>query len=258
MTEERRIDLSKIVADRAVSQRARVDAGAVADFAADMESGSRFPPLVVFRDGEGLYHLADGFHRLEAARRAGLKTFPCLVRAGTKRDATLYACGANAGTQVRRTAEDKRRAVNTLLDDPEWAKWSNRAIAKACNLNSDHLPRTMKAERSIPAEEVVYEREGEVRLMKVGDIAARPAAPVSHLAGKIDRAMKRSKINAGELADRAGLVRTHLYAILRGDRAGVNLDTATRLAAALGCRLDSFADPEVVAEVRSRMPAEAA
>ena len=33
---------------------------------------------------------------------------------------------------LRRSNADKRRAVLTLLNNEEWAKWSAREIAKAC------------------------------------------------------------------------------------------------------------------------------
>src|SRR4051794_27961438 len=33
---------------------------------------------------------------------------------------------------MRRTNEDKRRAVLTLLNDPDWARWSDREIARQC------------------------------------------------------------------------------------------------------------------------------
>jgi hypothetical protein len=41
----------------------------------------------------------------------------------------LYTVGANATHGLRRSNADKRRAVSMLLDDPEWAQWSNLAIA---------------------------------------------------------------------------------------------------------------------------------
>ena len=85
--------------------------------------------LVVVFDGTD-YWLADGFHRVEAAQRAGLVTVPCDVRPGSRRDAVLVACGANADHGLRRTADDIRRAIRTLLRDPEWQRWSNREIAR--------------------------------------------------------------------------------------------------------------------------------
>jgi hypothetical protein len=44
---------------------------------------------------------------------------------------------------LRRSNADKRRAVETLLADPEWMTWSDNAIAKACAVS----PRTVSAIR---------------------------------------------------------------------------------------------------------------
>jgi predicted HTH domain antitoxin len=47
----------------------------------------------------------------------------------------LYSVGANAAHGLRRTNEDKRRAVETLINDEEWATWSDREIARACGVS---------------------------------------------------------------------------------------------------------------------------
>lgn len=113
--------------------RAGLDERTVAEYAEAFANGTTFPPVTVFSDGESFW-LADGFHRVEAARRAGLADIDADVRAGTLRDAVLYACGANGTHGLRRTNADKRRAVETLLADAEWVKWSDRKIAKQCGV----------------------------------------------------------------------------------------------------------------------------
>lgn len=71
------------------------------------------------------------FHRYRAADRAAI---PAEVREGTQRDAILFACGANTAHGLRRTNEDKRKAVGLLLADAEWSKWSDREIARQCSV----------------------------------------------------------------------------------------------------------------------------
>ena len=78
--------------------------------------------------------LADGFHRYHAFRAADIEDIPVFIRNGTRRDAVLYSVGANAHHGLRRSNEDKRKAVQTLLADPEWAAWSDREIARQCNV----------------------------------------------------------------------------------------------------------------------------
>lgn len=109
--------------------RARLDDAIIEEYADAMMAGDIFPPVDVFHDGE-MYWLADGFHRINAALRAGRQTINAEIYQGTQRDAILWSISANATHGLRRTNEDKRRAVQRLLSDPEWAQWSNREIAR--------------------------------------------------------------------------------------------------------------------------------
>lgn len=127
-TQTLQIDIIRI--DGGTQPREAIDEQLVAEYA---ESVGDLPPMVVFNDGAD-YWLADGFHRWHAYRKAGLTTVACDVRKGTCRDAVLYSVGANAEHGKRRTNADKRKAVQTLLNDAEWSKWSDRAIAKACRV----------------------------------------------------------------------------------------------------------------------------
>jgi hypothetical protein len=52
------------------------------------------------------------------------------VRPGGQREAILHSVGANAKHGWRRSNEDKRKTVLTLLNDPEWAQWSDREIGR--------------------------------------------------------------------------------------------------------------------------------
>jgi hypothetical protein len=94
-----------------------------------------FPQATVFFDGAE-YWLADGFHRIIAAKSLGLTEIGADVRAGTRRDAILYAVGANSAHGLKRTNRDKRNAAMTLLRDPEWAQWSNVEIGTRCNVST--------------------------------------------------------------------------------------------------------------------------
>jgi DNA N-6-adenine-methyltransferase (Dam) len=57
---------------------------------------------------------------------------------------TQRLLGTNATHGLRRTNADKRRAVETLLRDEEWSKWSNREIARKCFVSSDLVDRIRK------------------------------------------------------------------------------------------------------------------
>jgi len=104
------------IEDLSTEVRARValSGEAMAEYAKAMVASVPFPPIVVFEDGEALW-LADGHHRVEAARCAGRKVVRAEVYAGGRREALLHACGANAAHGVRRTSADKRRTVTLML-----------------------------------------------------------------------------------------------------------------------------------------------
>jgi ParB-like nuclease domain len=122
------------IKDGDAQMRVEMHPETVADYAADMLDGAVFPPVIVFHDGAD-YWLADGFHRVEAARKIDRKEMEVEIRDGTARDAILHGIGANATHGLRRTQADKRRAVERLLTDPEWAAWSDRKIAQLAKVD---------------------------------------------------------------------------------------------------------------------------
>ena len=126
------IEVSKVRVDGGTQSRAAINEATVAEYAEAMaDPNTVFPPIVVYFDGRD-YWLADGFHRLEAWRRLGRDEVPADVRQGDRRRAILHSVAANSAHGLRRTNEDKRRAVLTLLEDAEWSQWSDREIARRC------------------------------------------------------------------------------------------------------------------------------
>jgi hypothetical protein len=118
-----------------LSCRAREDQQVVDDYADAIARGEELPPVVLFKEAD-VYWLADGRHRLQAASQAGHTTIKATVRIGTRRDAILAAAGAHAKHGLPRTADDKRRAVRRLLEDAEWSRWSDNAIARHCSVSN--------------------------------------------------------------------------------------------------------------------------
>lgn len=117
----------------------------VAEYADLMQEGAKFPPVVVFLDQDGVYWLADGYIRVESAKKDSREEIDAEIHQGDKRAARLYAAGANADHGLRRTAKDKRQAVANLLADPEWFEWSVNKLAEAAKV-SHHVANEVKAE----------------------------------------------------------------------------------------------------------------
>lgn len=132
--------------DHSMQSRAKVNTEACQEYAARYEQRLPMPPIVVFFDG-AVYWLGDGWHRVFACGMADpkVKFIEAEVRQGSKRDAILYSCGANGTHGVRRSNEDKRRAVGMLLSDKEWVRWSNCEIARRCGV-SEFLVREVREE----------------------------------------------------------------------------------------------------------------
>lgn len=131
--------------------------------------------LIVFHDGTD-YWLGDGFHRAESASRAGLPSVPCEVRQGNRREAVLFACGANDSHGLRRTRDDVRRAIEILLRDEEWGQWSSREIGRRVGC-SDVTVSTVRRELESTAQiKQLTERMGADG--KTRSLPAAPAAPI--------------------------------------------------------------------------------
>jgi len=79
--------------------------------------------------------LADGFHRLQAAKQAGRDSIATTIHPGGQREALLHALSANDTHGYRRTDADRRHAIELMLADPEWQAWSNREIARQCRVS---------------------------------------------------------------------------------------------------------------------------
>ena len=125
-----KLQITDITASDDCQLRAAGSGATVAEYAEALRDGATFPPVIVFRDDEGRHWLADGFHRVAAHKAAAVEEIAVEVREGGRREALLFAAGANASHGLRRTQDDKRRAILTLLGDPEWKTWSDREIAK--------------------------------------------------------------------------------------------------------------------------------
>jgi hypothetical protein len=139
------LPLDEIRRDGGTQPRTKIDLQHVKRLEEQIEDGQELEPAVVFYDGES-YWLADGFHRWHAHKNQEQEVIACVIHQGTRRDAVLYSVGANAEHKpaLPRSREDKRRAVLTLLQDPEWKEWSDREIARLCKVSNRYVSNLRK------------------------------------------------------------------------------------------------------------------
>lgn len=130
------LELDEIRRDGGTQPRAAIDLKHIKLLESQMEDGQELEPAIVFYDGES-YWLADGFHRWHAHRNQEKSEIACVIHQGSRREAVLHSVGANAEHKpaLPRSREDKRRAVMTLLCDPEWGEWSDCEIARRCRVS---------------------------------------------------------------------------------------------------------------------------
>lgn len=134
--------------------------------------GESWPGLTVFYDGEHRW-LADGFHRVAGAKRAGIGGFQCRVSQGTQRDAILHSLGVNATHGKRRTNADKRRAAERALRDEEWGSFSDNRLAELCKVSQPFISK-LRGELAIRGAVVAsQERVGQDGV--VHDVSTRQA-----------------------------------------------------------------------------------
>ncbi len=158
------LSLERIRIDGGTQSRAKIDQDVVAEYATAMQEGAKFPAITVFHDGVE-YYLADGFHRYFAAKKAGSPGIKCDVKEGTLRDAILFSFGANHDHGLRRTTADKRKAVIAMLSDIEWQDWSDREIARQCQV-SHPLVATIRKELGAQKTETKFMQDGKITSRK--------------------------------------------------------------------------------------------
>ncbi len=123
---EQMLDIVKIRIDGDTQPRLAIDQAVVAEYADLLESGTDFPPVQVVSDG-AVHWLVDGFHRYFACRKLGRQQIKAQVTSGLQEEAQWLSLSANKAHGLRRTNNDKAKAViKALKMKPEM---SDNAIA---------------------------------------------------------------------------------------------------------------------------------
>jgi hypothetical protein len=112
----RTVSLDAVQCDKRFQPRvAGVSESLVNKYAWDMRRGDEFPPILVGKVANRLYVL-DGFHRLEAARLAGVSAIRARLGSMREDTAVWLAVEANATHGKNLTQKDKRHCFKRYCD----------------------------------------------------------------------------------------------------------------------------------------------
>lgn len=141
-------------------------------------TGSIEPVCIFFDEATGKFILWDGFHRVEAHIRLGLKEIWAWVAPGNEDDALVYSCSANIGQSTLRapTDEDKKKAVRNLLLGGPFMEAAFGDIGAECGLGTNAVRRVyvrMKAEGEPVSDYFWMKRNGMLVRIKREEFARR-------------------------------------------------------------------------------------
>ena len=124
------LEIKDIEVDIKYQARVAMSLDLIQEYQERIEQGDEFPAIELF-EVENRYILVDGFHRLSAYKKLNqAKIKAKIVTKKSERDALLYTTTANSNNGLRRSREDIKKAIKTLLEDSEWSRWSERKIAR--------------------------------------------------------------------------------------------------------------------------------
>jgi hypothetical protein len=183
------IDIDKIIRDPRCQSRTGVDPWLVQEYVVALKEGAVMPPLSTIQAEEGHY-IYDGFHRYEAYMRTEAKEIEVETEPGDIWDAIERSCSVNATHGKRRTNEDKRRAVETMLRvmRHRGESWSNREIARRCAVSSRFVDNLVSANGTQIQRPTLVVRNGTAFKMDTSNIgkASRAASVLTDVRTKIN------------------------------------------------------------------------
>ncbi|MHA7814025.1 MAG: hypothetical protein ACX94C_11620 [Phycisphaerales bacterium] len=202
MLRPRTVYIEDLVIDPEVQPRVSLSESKIQEYQDGFESGVELGCIEVHYVSRQPY-LCDGFHRVAAAKRAGLKTLLALVEAESTRAKLLTrAVAANALHGQALTAQERRNSVIRLVEamNAMGEPWTQEQIGKAAGFHQSQVSRILAShfKKHVP-EEVQAETAGyDVLREREADRAAgkpKRQAPVlrSQRALDLDIEVKRAR-----------------------------------------------------------------
>lgn len=198
----RRMPIAMIRLDGGTQPRAAINQGHINELADDLRAGATLPPIDVMYDG-GAYWLFDGYHRLHAHKLAYGESASIDVRIhqGSLADAQWASFAVNKAHGLRRTTEDKQRAITAALKHPNGASRSNREIGRHLGVDDKTVGEWRKKLESAAEIPQVTERQGaDGKVYSTANIGAN--RPNGMAAGTPDARRLTAEIKAATWGDR--------------------------------------------------------
>lgn len=166
------VSIFDIELDDQIQPRVEKKEEVIFGYSEDLANGAEFPPVDVFYDGE-TYWLADGFHRYAAYSLEGRDTIPAKIHEGGRREAIIFAAGANATHGIPRSNADKRRVVGNMLKDPEFNVESDNTIAEWCKVSQPFVSKIRKELTNNGFKYASIRKCSDGRIMETSNIGAK-------------------------------------------------------------------------------------
>lgn len=131
--EETKLPLAVIRTDGGTQPRDGLIEEEVDEYVFQLRHKAQFPPIEVVYDGSD-YYVWDGFHRLEAHKRAKKTEIAARVQPGTREDAVWLSYRANITHGIRRSPADRQRAVMGALQHPRSSGMTDKHLAAHCGV----------------------------------------------------------------------------------------------------------------------------
>jgi hypothetical protein len=142
--------LSQLTLDPGLQMRTELNQDVVDEYAQAMLDGDKFPPIIVFNDGDNNY-VAEGFTRCAAAKQAGIEIIDADVHMGTYEDAFDYAfTKANHDNGQRYKNVDKVSAFRKAFTRDRYIKQSDRELGRLYQVSNRFVSQLRKAANAQP------------------------------------------------------------------------------------------------------------
>lgn len=129
--------------------RVTIEADTVDEYASHLDEGGELDPIHIFENEKAgkddvvklPYYNSDGFHRIEAYKKAQRGKIPAIIHSGEEHEALELAIEKNSHHGHQMTNADKRKAVKMALENPVLRRRSNTALARMCGTSPTFITR---------------------------------------------------------------------------------------------------------------------